>query len=112
MFLIIKQAIAAIKRPIGVASTSRAAFDGLMTRDELTDKCKEVLEAIESIGQGTNEQIADFLGWRLNCVTGRVTELHKMGFAEVAGIGRSKAGNSSKIWRSAHPNDANLRKIV
>lgn len=111
MHLTIRNATAALKRPVGVASTSCAALEGMMTRNELSDRRRDVLDAIIDLGKATNEDIAEHLSWKLNRVTGRTTELHKMGFVEVAGIGRSRAGNSSKLWRSSDPNDLKLRQI-
>lgn len=44
----------------------------------LPEKRRIVYQTIRLLGRATNKQIAEFLNWPINCVTGRVTELAKM----------------------------------
>lgn len=93
-----------------IAETSRQAFEKI--QDKLGDKQQAVYEALGELGVATNEQIADHLGWPIQSVTGRVTELNKLGLVGVEGIGRSKAGNSAKRWGIRDLNDRNLREMA
>lgn len=79
-----------------VASTSRQAYDKIM--GTLSDKQEQVYEALKELTTATNDEIADFLGWPINRVTGRVTELRNKDLVTVAGLGKSKAGFSAKVW--------------
>lgn len=93
-----------------VANTSMLMYEKL--KDKLGDKQQEVYEKLRELGSGTNEQIADALGWPLQNVTGRITELKKYGLVDVEGVGLSKLGNSSKIWGVRDLNDGKLEKIA
>lgn len=93
-----------------VANTSLLAYEKL--KDKLGDKQQIVYETLRELGSATNEQIADSLGWPLQNVTGRITELKKYGLVDVDGIGLSKLGNSSKIWGIRDLNDGNLERIA
>jgi len=93
-----------------VAQTSKLAYEKL--RDKLGNKQQIVYEKLQELGSATNEQIADALGWPLQSVTGRITELKKYGLVDVEGIGLSKAGNSSKIWGTRDLNDKQLERIA
>jgi len=46
---------------------------------------RQVLEAIRLLGKCHNRQIAQFLGWEINRVTGRVRELNDKGRIREAG---------------------------
>lgn len=48
-------------------------------KHKLSVRQQEVIKAFEAIGQATDEQIADYLHYTVNRVTGRITELKKKG---------------------------------
>lgn len=81
-----------------VADTSREAYANIKN---LSDKQQEVLEAIEVIGEATNYQIALYLRWEINRVTGRVTELRKLGKIELAGKRTGQFNVKAQVWRIA-----------
>ena len=83
--------------------TSLSAFVAIQPR--LPKKQKEVFRILqEATAQGvdmTNYELAKALHWQINCVTGRVNELVKMGLVARAGRrwnGETKAWNIS--WRT------------
>ena len=47
--------------------------------DDLSNRQSVIFDAIKALGKGTNRQIAQHLGWDINRVTGRVTELVNLG---------------------------------
>lgn len=57
-----------------------------------------VLDAITSLQQATDREIADHLGWPINRVTGRRGELVKAGFIEKVGNKTSASGRPTAIW--------------
>lgn len=86
-----------------LASTSLAAYADI--KDKLNEKQGIVYETIKALEPCTNEQIADHLGWAINRVTGRCTELHKFDMITVAGLGKNKSGASAKQWAIKSPVD-------
>lgn len=90
---------------MAVAETSKQALEAI--RPELKGRRKEVLLAIKELGEANNLQIAEHLDLPINCVTGRVTELHNYGYIEVAFVAKGSTGNSMKYWAlSANQDDA------
>lgn len=89
-----------------VAITSQQAYTAI--KGKLGTKQTIVYEALKVLGQASNEDIADHLGWPINRVTGRMTELRNYGMAAVAGITRNKSGFSAKLWSACDINDKNL----
>lgn len=89
-----------------VATTSRQAFEKL--QDTLTDREMSVYEALQDLGQATNDELSEYLKWPINQVTGRVTGLVNKGYVIIAGIGKSKLGNSAKIWTTTNPADKQI----
>lgn len=51
----------------------------------VSGKRKQVYNVIKSKGQATNRMIAQELGWDINRVTGRVTELVNLGMVATVG---------------------------
>jgi len=65
---------------------------------KITGKRLEVLNALKEKPMTLNE-ICEFLGWAINCVSGRVSELRKMGVIEIAGGKINPAsGKSVTVW--------------
>lgn len=94
---------------MSVAHTSVYAFNRI--KDKLGNKQERVFDALIELGTASNEKLADYLGWPINSVTGRVTELKKMGYLDVHGITKNKSGFTAKVWSVRHPNDSKLKLI-
>jgi len=92
-----------------VATTSQAAYDAI--KDKLGKKQLIVYEALKELGQASNEQIADHLGWAINSVTGRVSELKRFGMVDVIGITKNKSGFTAKLWTACDINDKKLLEM-
>jgi hypothetical protein len=55
-------------------------------RENLSRRCKQVLQAVENLGKATDRTIKSYLGFEdMNAVRPRVTELIKAGQLEEAG---------------------------
>ncbi len=78
-----------------ISQTSLFAYKSIK---ELGDKQQVVYEAVKYLGRATNEQIADYLGWTINRVTGRCTELRNFNLLAVDGLGKTKSNRSAKVW--------------
>lgn len=90
---------------MAVAGTSRKAYKSIK---DLGSKQEIVYEAIKELGQASNERIAEHLGWAINRVTGRVTELKYFGLVTVAGLTRNRSGATAKLWTVKDINDKKL----
>ena len=65
---------------------SLESYDQLKDGTTLTKRQLQVLVCLKNeLGQGTNRMIAKSLGWDINRVTGRVTELRDKGLVTHAG---------------------------
>lgn len=95
---------------MSVSGTSQEAYDKI--RDKLGYKQAIVFEAIKRLGAATNEAIAEYLGWPINQVTGRVTELKRFGMVAAEGRGINKTGFSAQLWSIRDPNDKNLLELT
>lgn len=82
-----------------VSCTSKAAYRDV----NLTERQAAVLEMMRTREDWTNEELADALGWPINQLTGRVSELKDMKKVEMAGRCRkSKFGKSVNVVRVAN----------
>ncbi len=61
---------------------SLEAYSNLLNSGSLQRREKEVLTALISLKGGTDLQIAEWLGWQINQVTGRRNRLEKNGIVE------------------------------
>lgn len=95
---------------MGVALTSKEAYAKI--QDKLGDKQFIVFETIRELGVATNEMIAEHLGWPINRVTGRVSELRNYGVVDVEGVGLNKSGHSAKLWSVRDYNDEKLLEFA
>ena len=93
-----------------VAGTSRQAYEKI--KGKLGDRQQKVYDAIREMGIASNEMIADFLGWPINRVTGRVTELNRFGLLNLEGLGKNKTGYSAKLWSAVDLNDRKLIEMA
>ncbi len=79
-----------------VAATSIESYNNIYN---LTGKRLEVYNALKDIQPASNQAIADYLGWPINRVTGRVTELRDMELVEKGGVKKGKFGAKVNTWR-------------
>lgn len=63
---------------------------------KLGDKQKVVFETLKSFNR-TDQEIANELGWPINCVNGRRNELVKKGLIKKVGI-RIQNGRPAIVW--------------
>lgn len=84
-----------------VSDTSRAAYKAI--ENDLSRRQQEVLETLEHLGEASNKKIADYLGWEINRVTGRVNELAKKGRVKVIRVERGEYKHSVKVWGLKRP---------
>jgi predicted transcriptional regulator len=68
---------------MNVTDTSLAAYDSIA--GQLSEKRKAVLTALKQLEPASNAHVAEFLHWPINCVTGRMNELRKLGFVRPRG---------------------------
>lgn len=93
---------------MALAHTSREAYDKIL--ESLGDRQTIVYEALKVLGQASNEEIADHLGWPINRVTGRISELcNKFDIVAVIGVTKNKSGFSAKLFA---PKDINDKKLL
>lgn len=83
---------------MSVATTSKEAFKAITPK--LGPMQKEVLAVIERVGPLNNTEIADFLGWEINRVTGRSKELSDLNMIEVAYTAPGRYGHNVKYWKA------------
>lgn len=83
--------------------TQQMSFESL--KPKLSARRQEVYDCIESSENGmTNFEIKDKLGWEINCVSGRCTELSDGKFPRIVDSGERrknpKSGKSGIVWRA------------
>jgi predicted ArsR family transcriptional regulator len=93
-----------------VAQTSLLAYAEI--RDSLGAKQLQVYEALKNIEPASNWDVAEFLRWPINQVTGRMNELCYRGLVQVEVIGMSKFGKKEKRWSTRDLGDAKLGRIA
>ena len=82
-----------------IAQTSLMAFRSL-SEDSLNRMEKRVFEAIKRLYNPNNKEVAEFLGWSINRVTGRVNSLYKKGIIRLDGFKHDKdTGRLTKSWK-------------
>jgi len=80
-------------------NTQLNAWDAI--QPTIHKKRNTVLNAIKEINGGTLNDIAHYLDWPINRVSGRVTELHRKG--KIINDGTKinpESGKPNKIWRA------------
>tara|TARA_R110000744_G_scaffold94234_1_gene181981 strand:+ start:662 stop:913 length:252 start_codon:yes stop_codon:yes gene_type:complete len=79
-------------------SASLDSYEDL--KDKLTQRQVQVLQELKSLKTGTNRMIAKSLGWDINRITGRVTELREKGLVVSAGGYFDKETNRTvNLWK-------------
>ncbi len=81
--------------------TSIESYEKLFKNNEITQRQLQVLQILrQDLGFGTNRMIAKKLGWDINRVTGRVTELREKGLVIYAGDYLDKETNRTvNLWK-------------
>lgn len=81
-----------------IQQTSILAYDSI--KHTLPRKCLAVYGCLRTWGPMTNEEIADRLGWPINCVTGRTNSLVNTTppLVENKGYKLAKSGRKAIIW--------------
>lgn len=93
---------------MSVADTSMAVF----IKVNITKNEEIVLDAIKVLEPCTNGQIADYLGWTENRVTGRTNGLERKSMIlRYDKLGVTAMGNKAYRWVSKHPSDKQLSLI-
>lgn len=93
-----------------VADTSKMAYAKIY--ESLGRRQHEVYEALKELTVASNEELADHLGWPINRVTGRITELKKFGLVDVHGLGMNRSGHTAKLWTACDINDRKLMEMA
>jgi DNA-binding MarR family transcriptional regulator len=71
------------------------------TQKNIGEKQKTVYSVIQYLSPATNRNIAKHLGWDINRVTGRVTELVNMGMVTAKGTFKDKETNRTvTLWKT------------
>lgn len=77
--------------------TSIEAYQGIKPR--LQDKEKMVLGALIALkGNATNQEIADYLGWPINRITGRTYSLRECGIIREGQKVKTPYGRQAQKW--------------
>lgn len=92
-----------------VDNLSKKAYKDLK---DLGDKQRKVFDALGDLGVASNQDIADYLGWPINCVTGRMKELRDYKFVGSDGTKTSRIGTTVRVWHCLDPNDKKLHAAV
>lgn len=79
----------------GVQPTSLAAYDSVA----LTERQQDVLDALFELGEASDQQIAERLGWTINRVTGRRGELVEAGLVMRGRIVDGPLRRKVSTWR-------------
>tara|TARA_R110002051_G_scaffold231232_1_gene293215 strand:- start:139 stop:402 length:264 start_codon:yes stop_codon:yes gene_type:complete len=77
------------------------SYNELLADETISVRQHQVLKCLkEELGQATNRMIAKSLGWDINRVTGRVTELRDKSLVEYAGDYYDKETNRTvNLWK-------------
>lgn len=86
-----------------MSNTSKEAYSNILLT--LSEKRANVLNALDELGVANNDEISIQLGWPINRVTGRITELRKLKLVELAYIAPNQFGNRVKFWRVVKPTE-------
>ena len=79
------------------------SYKKLVDSGTIGNKQKKVYKTIKSLGQATNRMIANDLGWDINRVTGRVTELVNLGMVSDSGTFKDMETNRTvTLWKCSN----------
>lgn len=77
-----------------VIATSLEAFDSV----DLPARQAEVLGALRELGEASDQEIAEHLGWTINRVTPRRGELEIRGLVMRRRLKRGRTGRKVSVW--------------
>jgi predicted transcriptional regulator len=92
-----------------IATTSQEAYDEI--KDKLGDKQRKVFNAIQHLGEATNEEVSNYLDWPINCVCGRSNELSRFGVIGFESLKVGKSGRKAKAWSIRTSADHNFEQM-
>jgi len=82
-----------------IRKTQIASFK--QTKVNIKSKRDQVYNILKAKGTATNRMIAKYLGWEINSVTGRVTELVNKGRVTDSGTFKDKQTNRTvTLWKA------------
>lgn len=85
-------------RTTRASETQRAAFEAL--RPKITERQQQVLAALTQRGPSTTIQLAEFMKWTINLVSGRIAELQRQGYVTIGGtVTNADSGRQNSIWK-------------
>jgi len=96
---------------MAIRDTQRAAYEDLkLTVSEKQDKVRDM---IVIYGGLTLFELVDKLQWPINCISGRVTELCKMGLVEDSGkrLVNPLTGKRGVVWQPSFPSKKQMDLI-
>ena len=93
-------------------SMSQTSLEAYQAIQNLGGKQRTVYNALNNLQPANNQQIADYLGWPINRVTGRVNELQKLNLAQVEYIDKNEFARNVKFWSTADPGDSKIAQIA
>lgn len=77
-------------------STSLQAYASIVPT--LGNRCATVLQAILDLGPCTQKDVKNHLGWEINKVTGRFTNLKDLGIIRDSGRKKMCEGREAIVW--------------
>jgi hypothetical protein len=80
-----------------VADTSRRAYETV----DLSDRQRQVMDAIADLGEASDLEISGELHWPINCVTPRRGELVEIGLVVKSREKLGPSGRMCSVWRPA-----------
>jgi len=93
-----------------VSTTSKTAYHSIYKK--IGAKQRAVYEAIGELGTASNEELASYLDWPINCITGRVCELKKYGMVGFEDYKTSRSGMKVKAWGVRSISDNRLMDLI
>lgn len=84
--------------------TSLDAYNSL-TEDKISERQRQVFEALQVIFPATNRQVSDYSGIPINVVTPRMGELRKKGLVEEAYVGFDVSNRPALYWKPKGANN-------
>ena len=84
-----------------VHQNSITAFHNL----RISEKQARVMSAFSILGESTDEEIREYLGWPINCVTGRISELKQKGIIVETRTIKGPCGQPRRVCRLRNNNE-------
>lgn len=91
---------------MSVSQLSLLAWKGI--KFKLGDEQQRIYNAVDKLQPVTCDRVAEYLNKFPNEISGRFTDLKKMGLIGSEGRGKTRTGNSATLWGTRDPNDRKL----